>query len=260
MDRLRNISRDICSIRGIKISLTVILIPDDKNPIKVYKRQANTTSCDVYMYLDYPAYVSIRFPAEYGTRNNVLIVSIGTQQAFIDALKEMIEVFDRNDIFYLQGSILCMYPTPNDAIITKKIGEHYIELRPTIVEDITNNTTYEGAELHLDRESIVVQLTYRELKALCRVVDRIDIPVLSQLLINYVGNKLEYLNPEERKMRDEVINKLDTLQNVDIMNKTKERPVVDDGEKRRAAVEERKRQALIERQQREDREQREREE
>jgi hypothetical protein len=71
---------------------------------------------------------------------------------------------------------------------------------PCIVTDQDGNQ-YEGVEITLNREGNNCMLTYAEFKGLTKIIDRADIFMYSQLLLNFIGKQTVFRTEEEQKKR-----------------------------------------------------------
>ena len=212
--RLKSVSRRIARIAGFEIWMGVLFpTEEDRNaPVKIYRK-----GDDISLYVNYPAFVSLELPVDKEMRNanwmdrRVTFTAV-TLETFADALEEMLEKFNRDDIFYLMDGKLCMYPQKEDHIVQVKIKDHYIRLAPTIVDDFEGNV-YEGVEICINRKANFGRMTFRELKALWKIFCKIDLYEYSQLLLNFIGPKTIFRTQEEEEDLDKTKFLLDSKLN-----------------------------------------------
>ena len=212
--RITSITRTLLNMYGFHLSITVLL-PTDRNAItQVFHNNRNEPIQDISLYMTYPAFLTLQLPSEYGKgfdKEKRLIINAQFQLAFIEALEKFIEIFKRDDVFYLSGGKLCMYQLKPEHIITVKLKDSYVEFRPSIVEYM--NMVYEGGEITLNHIGNSGQLTYQELKLLHFYLKKADLFMYSQLLLNYMGKSNLLLSDAEKERSRHAQTKLDEMIN-----------------------------------------------
>ena len=162
------------------------MIPDDRSPVNFYERKT-TIGTAVSIYTRFPAYISIQWPRKFD-QNGIPIkdfsLNIGplNKSIFVRALEKFIQIYDRDDVYYLKDGKLNMYGN-NQVVHTCKMSDNYVKMVPTIVTDMNENA-YEGATLFLNKEIISGDLTYSELLALYDILKEADIFSYTYLLLS----------------------------------------------------------------------------
>ena len=216
MDVIKSLNRTVARIGGVDISITVLVNVDDKTvPIRYYPKNDGSS-----VYMEFPAFITITLPTEYPQVTTVrrrIVLTTKSKHDFLDGFKKFLDVFQRDDIFYISNRRLCMYPVKEDMIQTMALGgKWFVELRPTIVDD-GKGGIYEGGYIAFNQEANGVDLTYSELYEMYKVIDAIDIFMYSQLLLNFFGIGIFYPNSDEVKKRSDIIS--DRIESLDIDNK-----------------------------------------
>ena len=191
--KIISVTRTVFTLAGFNVSITVI-VPKDKDPVKVYKYKGeNPDEMEISLYLDYPSFINITFPKIDSISYSDLKISIGPRwkPSLERFLEEYLNIFNRDDIFYLENGKLKMYiELPKDAIRVINIGDNTIGIKPTIIEDRLGNL-YEGCILTLNKKGIEAPLTHQELQTFKDSIEAIDLFLYSQALLLYVKGILK---------------------------------------------------------------------
>ena len=106
-------------------------------------------------------------------------------------LKECRDAIYNNDIFYISTSKgLSIYADEAEKFTrTTKMNKENQSLfiKPALLFD-ENETSYEGVYLYLNKIENLVELSIEELDALVYILDKVDMFVYSQALLNYFVN------------------------------------------------------------------------
>jgi hypothetical protein len=218
---LRILNRKIAKIAGITVSIN-IYFPDDRTSINIYSPDNQHIS----MYIDYPVYLSIELPRiGYETDNKYRRFNITpyTQETLIDTMYEFLDIFKKDDIFYLDGGKLFMYaPVKEEYRKRVRLNDTWLMFSPVIVLDVDQNQ-YEGVEITLNREGNTAMLTYSEFKSLAKTINKADIFLYSQLLLNFIGRNTIFRSEDERKRLEEQHAALDKrIDSLDFSSKANE--------------------------------------
>ena len=155
---------------------------------------------------DYPVFMQVRFPSQYDKdipfKDLSLTLNQVNKSIFCRHLKKFLKIYDRDDLFYLDNGELKLYKN-EESIMTFKVGERYVGLKPCIVADIKGNT-YEGGRICLDKESIFGDLTFSELCALYDVIYNADLFLYSEMLLMSVKEPFKKINPFTLKQVEKI--------------------------------------------------------
>jgi hypothetical protein len=199
---LKVVNRKIANVAGVRVSIN-ILFPDDRASINTY---SGADKDSISLYIDYPVYLSIELP-RIGISYSIdpklrrFNVSAYNKEILVESMYDFIGIFKNDDIFYLEGGSLKMFaPLKEEYKRRVRLNDTWLMFMPCIVTDQDGNQ-YEGVEITLNREGNNCMLTYAEFKGLTKIIDRADIFMYSQLLLNFIGKQTVFRTEEEQKKR-----------------------------------------------------------
>jgi hypothetical protein len=211
---LRLLNRKIANIAGVKLSIN-ILFPDDRQSINLY---SGSDKEHLSLYIDYPVYLSVDLPKmnlSYAMDPKMRRFNISpyNKEILVESMYDFIDIFKNDDIFYLEGGQLHMFAPIKDEYKRRvRLNDTWLMFMPCIVTDQDGNQ-YEGVEITLNKDGNNCLITYAEFKGLTKLIDRADIFMYSQLLLNFIGKQTVFRTEEEQKKRsaeiDERFGKLD---------------------------------------------------
>ena len=194
-DVYKQISRTI--INKLTIKMMKITHKDDDS-LFTDRMVPKNEKTDHYLNLNYFPMVVIDFidRSIQWDRNMKIIMTSKNQHAILSGMKKMIKIIYDTDIYYLLDGKLKMYSLEDKHVV--KIfnagNNNNIILMPSVVID-NDGKEYEGIRVMINKTMYSVDLSIDEFEALYFNLDRIDMFVYSQILLNYFityMQKIEY--------------------------------------------------------------------
>jgi hypothetical protein len=195
--KVESIRRKIIKVAGFTLYINAWL-PSDRDIVKINKH-SDTNSMTLEM-MDV-AFLNLVCPrTDYNDPYIHVTISAPNQGYFVDKMEEILDVLERDDIYYFESGVLKMFaPLPDDATVQFKIKDDFIQFRPAIISMSEGKITYEAIEITINKSAFTYYLSYTEFKTLKRAIDRTDIFMYSQLLLNFLGKKTVMNIPVENK-------------------------------------------------------------
>lgn len=212
MKQIKSVSRPICKITKNLIVNLVILFPEDKDFFTVrtnYKRQ------DALLHVDLDVTGLIGITVKYGftlVNKSVLdsekngferiYLTQSTQLEFINVIKKFIRFVENTESIFVYDNNTKRVEINYELFKNNKFEYIYkdykVRFTPRIID---NNTTEQYVNILFeyigDTKAVftkVALIRYLELKALCAVLEKIDIFIYSQALLNYIGKRTKFMD------------------------------------------------------------------
>lgn len=175
----------------------VICLHDDKNAgfTDTAKTQSNE---EIFHYLSlsyFPMVIlEINDKNVPWDRKSKIVMTSKNQLQLITGLKKAINILYRKDTYYYDNGTLCLGNiTETEITRVYNAGEsNKLVIIPNIVSD-TDTNQYEGVRIFINDTSVFVDLTIDEIESLVYSLEKIDLFLYSQGLVNfYIG----YLNKD----------------------------------------------------------------
>ena len=188
----KSISRTILVVGKIKVTLVVILneVGTPQKPARrkiwVSKREVEHTVVRS-IGLDYFPFVTILnadSPID-DFRKSMVVMTMKNQHRVVKAFRKMLRVLYQEDIFFMDGNTIKRYELQEDWIVRCNTGKDIFVMAPTVVVDINDGKSYEGVQLSINRDEIYAELTLDEFEAMVHILEKIDLFVYSQELLNF---------------------------------------------------------------------------
>ena len=212
MRQIRSISRLICKISKNLILNLVILFPENKEFFNIrndYNRDVTYINID----LDITSLIGITVKYGFTLLNKSIIdsekngferiyLTQATQVEFINVIKRFIHFVENTDGIFVYDKdtkhVEINYELFKNNRFEYIYKDYKIRFTPRIID---NNTTEQYVNILFeyigDTKAIftkVALIRYLELKALCAVLERIDLFIYSQALLNYVGKRTKFMD------------------------------------------------------------------
>lgn len=210
------ITRTIATIGPFRLKMYVPLLKSQNNrPVVVdWTREIDGNGFEhSYFIEDYSMLVieNIGKTADKSLewRKRSLHMMVKNQHIFIKAFKDILKIlYQEKDIFYMKDGHLHLYQLSEENIVQVfNAGPNNVfELRPSVIVD-EDGEEYEGAILCINETTNFGPLVLDEIHAMAHILERIDIFLYSQALMNFYysyvskieGNKVLIKREEKKK-------------------------------------------------------------
>ena len=230
MKQIRSISRPICKISKNLILNLVILFPENKEFFNIrndYNRDVTYINID----LDITSLIGITVKYGFTLLNKSIIdsekngferiyLTQATQVEFINVIKRFIHFVENTDGIFVYDKdtkhVEINYELFKNNRFEYIYKDYKIRFTPRIID---NNTTEQYVNILFeyigDTKAVftkVALIRYLELKALCAVLERIDIFIYSQALLNYVGKRTKFMDNTDLRNAEVISSAFDQVE------------------------------------------------
>ena len=200
-----------------KITRTIIRFDNLVLKISVKLKDENNTfhietyfNEKTYITLNNPGYLIMEIPKHsdqiYDPSRSFLIGQ-GNIGSAVKAMKSVLKNIYTQEIFALQGNKVIVYEDMSKKYTEKvsipRLNQNLL-IRPAVIYD-ENEISYEGVNIYLNNSNNVASLSIEEFENLVYTLEKIDLFVYSQLLVNYVVSF--YINKKEKIVTENTIPK-----------------------------------------------------
>lgn len=217
VDIAKYITRTIATIGSFRIKMYVPLFKSQENKsiITDWAKEVSPVITEHSYFIDDYAMVIIDnigkgLDKSLEWRKQHLTMTQKNQYIFIKAFKDILKImYQEKDIFYMKDGKLHLYNLSDEDIVKvfNAGSNNVFELRPAVIVD-DDGEEYEGASLCINATSNIGPLVLDEIHAMVHILERIDIFLYSQSLINFYysyvskadANKVLVKRPEKKKL------------------------------------------------------------
>lgn len=206
-----SISKQIVRIGELDISFLVLVSTDDKFQSE-NRRESIGRSIDgksdtriERIYLSHTGMLKLfvkRFYDPIAPNKSSIFITQKNVFRMIKGLRKAIQLFDRDDLFYIdEQKKLGMYPNKHKVHLNHIGDNRHILIQPTIVEDIEGRT-YEGVRMYINAMSQGIDLTYDELCLLLYIIEKVDFFMYTQALLMYNEMRRLHIDATDKRISD----------------------------------------------------------
>ena len=189
------ITRTIATIGPLRFKMYVPLLQNNRGEkpiITNWAREVTVSLTEHLYFVEGFACVSIDIVSPQGKDSSLSWKKMGltmtqkTQHMYVEAFNKILRIISGNEVFYVDSDTgrLKLYQIDRNQIVqvTTAGDDNIFELRPAIITE--DEDEYVGAVIAINSTSNTAAMSIDEIRAIARLLDRIDIFTYSQGLIN----------------------------------------------------------------------------